>query len=164
MKQFFALAALFAVLSVSAQEKTDIKGQDHRGHKGHEMKMDKKDESRKDGENYKGEKKQKLTIDEKVAQFDQYGVSSSQKNKIKSLLESCENEKKKEFTKEGKQERKSKEEIQKKRNEFNLKMEKILNKKQYAQYQENQQKRKQEEGHDQMKGEFEHKGAQKVMK
>ena len=79
MKQFFALAALFAVLGVSAQEKQVQEPKDKMHPHGQERMDFNHGDMHKKGDKKPGKKRQMPTVDEQVARFDQYGVNASQK-------------------------------------------------------------------------------------
>jgi hypothetical protein len=70
MKQFFAIAGLFAVLSVSAQQRPERRLEDPKAKL--EMHKDRK-EVRKDV------RKQRPSVDQRIQQFDQYGISAAQR-------------------------------------------------------------------------------------
>ena len=134
MKQFFALAGLFAVLSVSAQQQPNRKLIDPKDQK--EMrqnhKFDRKDF--KDRKDFQKGKRQRPSIDDQVKSFDKYSLSQSQKQKVKSLYEARDKEMKKEIEQRKKEFAKLKEQRVKKHQEFDQKIEKILDKQQYAKY------------------------------
>ena len=134
MKQFFALAGLFAVLSVSAQQQPERKLIDPKDQK--EMRQDRKFDRKavKDRKDFRSDKRQRPSIDDQVKSFDKYGLSQSQKQKVKSLYESRDKEMKKEFEQRRKDFAKQKEQRIKKQQEFDKKMEKILDKQQYAKF------------------------------
>lgn len=136
MKQFFAIAGLFAVLSVSAQQKPERKLVDPKAKL--EMQKDRKFDR-------KEVRKQRPSVDQRVKQFDQYGISAVQKKKLKDLFESREREMKKDFDRRGKQMAKARQEqskvFDKSRADFDKKIERILDKRQYAQYKLDKQKR-----------------------
>jgi len=143
MKQFFALAGLFAVLSVSAQQQPERKLVDPKAPK--EMKMDRKydQKGRKD---FRKDKRQRPSIDDKVKSFDKYGLSQSQKQKVKSLYEARDKEMKKNFEQRKKDFAKLKEQRVKKHQEFDKKLEKILDKQQYAKYKADREVKKGKKG------------------
>ena len=132
MKQFFAIAGLFAVLSVSAQQRPERKLVDPKA------KMEMQKDHRFD---HKKVKKQRPSAEQRAKHFDQYGISAAQKKKLHDLFESRDREMKKEFERRGKEMAKSKKEHEKRRADFDKKIEKILDKRQYAQYKLDKQKR-----------------------
>ena len=138
MKQFFALVTLFSVLSVSAQQSQDKLYQTLQNKT--EMKMERKHDYKKG--THKGNKKhQKLSVEERVNKFDQYGVTPVQKEKLRALYEKRQNQMKKDFDKQSKEIAKLKEERKAQKDSFNKDIEKILNKDQYAKFKDNQVKR-----------------------
>ena len=163
MKQFFALAAFFAVLGVSAQEKQVQEPREHKHPHGHEQMDCHHGEMHKMGHDKHGFKMQKPTIDQQVALFNKYDLNASQQKEIKSLLESRDKQMKKDFEKREKEMIKSKENFEKQQQNFDKKLEKILNQEQYNQFKEDHQKRFQ--GKKEMKGKHvrEHRG-HKTMK
>ena len=162
MKQFFALAALFAVLGVSAQEKQiqEPKKQKY----SHEQMASKHGEMHKRGDKKQGEKRQKPSVDQQVAQFSQYGLTDSQQKEVKSLLESRDKQMKKDFDKREKEMTKSKENFEKEQQKFDKKLEKILDQEQYAKFKEDHQKRFQGKDKGQKKDKSEHKGGRRMHK
>lgn len=161
MKQFFALAALFAVLGVSAQEKQVQEPKQKHPH-GQEQMACKHGDMHKKGDKKQGEKRQKPTIDQQVAQFNQYGLNASQQKEIKSLLESRDKQMKKDFDKREKEMTKSKENFEKQQQNFDKKLEKILDQEQYAKFKEDHQKRFQGKDKGDMKGKSGHKGEKRM--
>ncbi|STD53615.1 hypothetical protein [Empedobacter falsenii] len=89
MKKAFLLANIMMVMAVSAQQRPQ---------------QGERSGNRK-------EQRERPTVDQQLKKFDQYNLSSAQKKKVKSLLESNLST-----------------------SNFNKKLEKILSKKQYAQY------------------------------
>ena len=136
MKQFFALAGLLAVMSVSAQQQPQRKLEAPRAKQ--EMRKDKKFD-------HQGQKRERRSPEQFLKQFDQYGLSSVQKQKLKDLHESKSREFQKDREKQQKQFAKAKEqhrkEFEKRRAEYDKKIEKILDKKQFAQYKQDREKR-----------------------
>lgn len=153
MKQFFALAALFAVLGVSAQEK-QIQEPKHNHSNGHEQMDCQHGEMYKMGHEKHGFKMQKPTIDQQVALFNKYDLNTSQQKEIKSLLESREKQMKKDFEKRKKEMIKSKENFEKQQQNFDKKLEKIFDQEQYAKFKEDHQNKFQ--GKKEMKGKHVH--------
>ena len=142
MKQFFALAGLLAVMSVSAQQQPQRKLEAPKA----------KQEMRKDHKfDRKDQKREKRSPEQQLKQFDQYGLSSVQKQKLKDLHESKSREFKKEREKQQKQFAKSKDqhrkEMDKRRADYDKKLEKILDKRQFAQYKQDRERRRMEKGH-----------------
>lgn len=130
MKQFFAFAGLFAVLTVSAQQAPQNL----------EDSKPLKEMSAKKLHHHKGFKKQHRTVEQQIERYNKYNLSATQKEQIKSLHESREKEIKKqhekrqqEFAKLKDQRRKD---FQKKQADFDKKMEKIMDKEQFLQYQQ----------------------------
>lgn len=114
MKKLMLLASLLVVLSVSAQERT----QREKPQKEHSQ-------------------KNRPTVDDELKRFDGYNLSSSQKKKVRSLLEDRE----KNFSKnEGKKDQKLKKDKGPKNDDFDTKLEKVLNKKQFSQYKQDREK------------------------
>ena len=126
MKQFFALAGLFAVLSVSAQQQPQINYQ--RGSEHQKEMVANRQYQRKDV------KHERPSAEQRLKKFDQYGLSASQKQKVKALYESRDREMKKDFEKRQKEMAKHRADFQKKQQDFDKKLEKILDKQQFAQY------------------------------
>lgn len=151
MKQFFALASLFAVLSVSAQQQPkDFQ----RGQHQKEM-IANKQYQRKDI------KHERPSAEQRLKRFDQYGLSTAQKQKVKALYESRDRDMKKDFEKRQKEMAKHRAEFQKKQQDFDKKLEKILDKKQFAQYKLDREKRMQKRDKSQFKH---HKNEMKQMR
>ena len=123
MKQFFAIAGLFAVLSVSAQQRPERPLQDQKG------KQEMRDLRRDGKQDFKDKKRP--SIDQKMQRYDKYELSSVQKQKIKALHEGREKDKRKDFDKKQKEFAKQRDADRKK---FDQKLEQIMGKKQFAQY------------------------------
>ena len=123
MKKILILASMMMVLSLSAQEKP---------------------QGQKSGE--KKEQRQRPSTDEQLKKFDQYNLSSSQKEKVKSLLESRNSEKKNSLDK-GKKSKGNKA-------DFDAKLEQILDKKQYAQYKQDREERMKSKKNDSKNGKY----------
>lgn len=126
MKKLFALASMMLVLSVSAQQsKTRTIGhhQDYKFQK--EQHLDKR---------HQDYPKRLSAVDQQLRSFEHYDLSSSQKKKIKTLLERQE-------VQSHSRQHQSRNEYAKQVHEFNQKIKTILSKKQYQQYQKDQQKR-----------------------
>ncbi|WP_312207990.1 hypothetical protein [Empedobacter sp.] len=122
MKKVFLLASMMMVMTLSAQERPQ---------------QGEKSGNRK-------EQRERPTVDQQLKEFDQYNLSSAQKKKVKSLLESRDSDMKKEFANRDKNstqkgERGSRPE--KGTNDFDTKLEKILDKKQFNQYKQDREKR-----------------------
>ena len=134
MKQFFALASLFAVLSVSAQE----------GPKRPEFSKERKEHKMERPMHQRGEKRQRPSIEQEMKRYDQYNLSATQKKEIKSLHESRRVESKKDFEKRqqdfAKLHDKYRKEADKNRQDFDKKMKKIMGEKEFAQYQQDREK------------------------
>lgn len=144
MKQFFALASLFAVLSVSAQEapkRADFSKERK------EIKMDRPAPQKR-------EKRQAPTLEQELKRYDKYNLSAAQKSEIKSLHKERREEGKKEFDKRQKEFAKLHDKYRKasdkSRQDFDKKMKKIMGKKEFAQYQQDREKSRSKR--------FEHKG------
>lgn len=106
MKKVFLIASMMMVIAVSAQQRP---------------------QSQKNNENK--ELRQRPSVDSQLKEFEQYNLTSTQKKKVKSLLESRDSEIKKSFEKG--------EKPQKGMNNFDTKLEKILDKNQYKKYKQN---------------------------
>jgi len=122
MKKAFLLANIMMVMAVSAQQRPQ---------------QGERSGNRK-------EQRERPTVDQQLKKFDQYNLSSAQKKKVKSLLESRDSDMKKEFANRGKNttqkgERGSRPE--KGTNDFDTKLEKILDKNQFNQYKQDREKR-----------------------
>ncbi|WP_291077963.1 MULTISPECIES: hypothetical protein [unclassified Empedobacter] len=122
MKKAFLLANIMMVMAVSAQQRPQ---------------QGERSGNRK-------EQRERPTVDQQLKKFDQYNLSSAQKKKVKSLLESRDSDMKKEFANRGKNttqkgERGSRPE--KGTNDFETKLEKILDKNQFNQYKQDREKR-----------------------
>lgn len=123
MKKILVLASMMMVLSLSAQEKP---------------------QGQKSGE--KKEQRQRPSTDEQLKKFDQYNLSSSQKEKVKSLLETRNSEKKNSLDK-GEKSKGNKA-------DFDAKLEQILDKKQYAQYKQDREERMKSKKNDSKNGKY----------
>ena len=75
MKKVFLLASMMMVMTLSAQERPQ---------------QGEKSGNRK-------EQRERPTVDQQLKEFDQYNLSSAQKKKVKTLLESRDSDMKKEF-------------------------------------------------------------------
>lgn len=122
MKKAFLLASIMMVMAVSAQQRPQ---------------QGERSGNRK-------EQRERPTVDQQLKKFDQYNLSSTQKKKVKSLLESRDSDMKKEFANRDKNstqkgERGSRPE--KGTNDFDIKLEKILDKNQFNQYKQDLEKR-----------------------
>lgn len=122
MKKAFLLANIMMVMAVSAQQRPQ---------------QGERSGNRK-------EQRERPTVDQQLKKFDQYNLSSAQKKKVKSLLESRDSDMKKEFANRDKNstqkgERGSRPE--KGTNDFDIKLEKILDKNQFNQYKQDREKR-----------------------
>ena len=122
MKKAFLLAIIMMVMAVSAQQRPQ---------------QGERSGNRK-------EQRERPTVDQQLKKFDQYNLSSTQKKKVKSLLESRDSDMKKEFANRDKNstqkgERGSRPE--KGTNDFDIKLEKILDKNQFNQYKQDREKR-----------------------
>ena len=122
MKKAFLLASIMMVMAVSAQQRPQ---------------QGERSGNRK-------EQRERPTVDQQLKKFDQYNLSSTQKKKVKSLLESRDSDMKKEFANRDKNstqkgERGSRPE--KGTNDFDIKLEKILDKNQFNQYKQDREKR-----------------------
>lgn len=122
MKKVFLLASMMMVMTLSAQERPQ---------------QGEKSGNRK-------EQRERPTVDQQLKEFDQYNLSSAQKKKVKSLLESRDSDMKKEFANRDKNstqkgERGSR--PKKGTNDFDTKLEKILDKNQFNQYKQDREKR-----------------------
>lgn len=134
MKQFFALASLFAVLSVSAQE----------GPKRPDFSKEKKEIKMDRPMHHNREKRQSPSIEQEMKRFDKYDLSASQKQEIKTLHENRRAEGKKDFEKRQKEfaklHDKYRKESDKKRQESDKKLKKIMGDKEFSQYQQDREK------------------------
>lgn len=115
MKKAFLLASIMMVMAVSAQQRPQ---------------QGERSGNRK-------EQRERPTVDQQLKKFDQYNLSSTQKKKVKSLLESRDSDMKKEFANRDKNstqkgERGSRPE--KGTNDFDIKLEKILDKIQFINF------------------------------
>ena len=122
MKKAFLLASIMMVMAVSAQQRPQ---------------QGERSGNRK-------EQRERPTVDQQLKKFDQYNLSSTQKKKVKSLLESRDSDMKKEFANRDKNstqkvERGSR--LEKGTNDFDTKLEKILDKNQFNQYKQDREKR-----------------------
>lgn len=122
MRKAFLLASIMMVMAVSAQQRPQ---------------QGERSGNRK-------EQRERPTVDQQLKKFDQYNLSSTQKKKVKSLLESRDSDMKKEFANRDKNstqkgERGSRPE--KGTNDFDIKLEKILDKNQFNQYKQDREKR-----------------------
>lgn len=128
MKKLMLLASLLVVLSVSAQERT----QREKPQKEHSQ-------------------KNRPTVDDELKRFDGYNLSSSQKKKVRNLLE----DRQKNFSKNGEPNGHNNHGQQNnngdhrpdmnngkgpKNDDFDTKLEKVLNKKQFSQYKQDREK------------------------
>ncbi|MDH0659683.1 hypothetical protein [Empedobacter sp. GD03865] len=123
MRKAFLLASMVMVMAVSAQQRPQGNNQQQKD---------------------KVEHTQTNSVDRQLKKFDQYNLSSTQKKKVKSLLESRDSDMKKEFANRDKNstqkgERGSRPE--KGTNDFDIKLEKILDKNQFNQYKQDREKR-----------------------
>ena len=106
MKKVFLIASMMMLIAVSAQQRP---------------------QSQKNSKNK--EQRQRPSVDNQLKEFEQYNLTSTQKKKVKSLLESRNSQIKKSFEKGKKQ--------QNGMNDFDTKLEKILDKNQYKKYKQN---------------------------
>lgn len=125
MKQFLALASLFAVLSVSAQQRPEPRLKDDKA------KIEYKDGRRQVKPDFKDKKRP--SVDQQMKRYDKYGLSSVQKQKIKDLHQERDRDMKKGFDKRQKEFAKQKDQDRK---QFDRKLEQIMGKKQFAKYQQ----------------------------
>ncbi|WP_291047408.1 MULTISPECIES: hypothetical protein [unclassified Empedobacter] len=122
MKKAFLLASIMMVMAVSAQQRPQ---------------QGERSGNRK-------EQRERPTVDQQLKKFDQYNLSSTQKKKVKSLLESRDSDMKKEFANRDKnstQKGKRGSRPEKGTNDFDIKLEKILDKNQFNQYKQDREKR-----------------------
>ena len=122
MKKAFLLASMMMVMAVSAQQRPQ---------------QGERSGNRK-------EQRERPTVDQQLKKFDQYNLSSTQKKKVKSLLESRDSDMKKEFANRDKnstQKGKRGSRPEKGTNDFDIKLEKILDKNQFNQYKQDREKR-----------------------
>ncbi|WP_291076659.1 MULTISPECIES: hypothetical protein [unclassified Empedobacter] len=122
MKKAFLLASIMMVMAVSAQQRPQ---------------QGERSGNRK-------EQRERPSVDQQLKKFDQYNLSSTQKKKVKSLLESRDSDMKKEFANRDKnstQKGKRGSRPEKGTNDFDIKLEKILDKNQFNQYKQDREKR-----------------------
>lgn len=143
MKQFLVLASLFAVLSVSAQQRPEQPFKDGKA------KVEVKDGRRQVKPDFKDKKRP--SAEQQMKRYEKYDLSSVQKQKIKDLHQERDRDMKKGFDKQQKEFAKQKEQDRK---QFDKKLEQIMGKKQFAQYKQDRELKMKDRGQMKKRGDF----------
>ena len=143
MKQFLALASIFAVLSVSAQQRPEPRLKDDK------TKIEYKDGRRQVKPDFKDKKRP--SVEQQMKRYDKYELSAAQKQKIKDLHQERDRDMRKDFDKRQKEFAKQKEQDRK---QFDRKLEQIMGKKQFAKYQQDRESKMKDRGELRKRGDF----------